>query len=281
MGRGKHAGDPNSFEDTSSYSYENSTKTEIQENKYDFLKEDENIKEKSTNEFLEGFGHQNEFENDYIDFYGETTINYKKIFLILAIIIILTIGGFFIYKYLSEEKEPELDPEPVETTAYNMIEQIEGYDVLGKIVIEDLNIEQYILDSTEDKALENGIGRLYGETLNNYGNFCIAGHNYEKVFDKLSELKVGDKFVIIDKKLKETEYEIKESYITEPDDLKCLLQDEEKIEITLITCNEGATTRLIVKAEEVNSINSNSSNTNTTNITNTTDNTTLNAKENV
>ena len=38
-----------------------------------------------------------------------------------------------------------------------MPEEIEGYKVLGKVVIEKLEIEEYILDSFEDKALEKGI----------------------------------------------------------------------------------------------------------------------------
>ena len=46
-------------------------------------------------------------------------------------------------------------------------------------------------------------------------------------------------------------YEIKSIYSVEADDLKCLLQDDTKIEITLVTCENGSTTRLVVKAEEV------------------------------
>ena len=64
-------------------------------------------------------------------------------------------------------------------------------------------------------------------------------------------MEVGDNFTVIEKDLKETTYEVKEIYTVEADDLKCLLQNEEKIEITLITCNNASTTRLIVKAEEV------------------------------
>ena len=133
-----------------------------------------------------------------------------------------------------------------------MISNIEGYNVLGQIVIDELDVKQYILDSTEDKALENGVIKLYGGTLNNYGNFCIAGHDYDNIFKRLAELSVGDTFTIIDRDLEETEYEIKQIYSVEPNDLTCLMQDENKVEITLITCENGSTTRLIVKAEEKN-----------------------------
>lgn len=137
------------------------------------------------------------------------------------------------------------------TVSEGLIEEHNGYDVLGKIVIDELDVEQYILDSTDDAALDNGVIRLYGGSLNNYGNFCIAGHNKAGIFEKLSEMEIGDSFTIVEPDLEETEYKITEIYSAEADDLKCLLQDDEKIEITLITCENASTTRLIVKAEEV------------------------------
>ena len=68
---------------------------------------------------------------------------------------------------------------------------------------------------------------------------------------KLNELLVGDSFTIIDKDLTETKYEIKEVVSVEPDDLTVLLPNEEVMQITLITCENGSTTRLVVKAEKI------------------------------
>ena len=50
--------------------------------------------------------------------------------------------------------------------------------------------------------------------------------------------------------MEETTYKVTKTYEVEPDNLECLLQDEEKVEITLITCQSGSTKRLVVKAEE-------------------------------
>lgn len=220
-----------------------------------------------------GYSFESKYEQE-IDYGYEEEVFFtkKKIIIIVAIIAIILITVLAVC-FISSKEENEVIEEPntVVQEEQNMIETVAGYDVLGKIVIDDINVEQYILDSTESTALEKGVGKLYGGTLNNYGNFCIAGHNYENIFQKLSEMKVGDNFIIIDTDLKETTYQIKEIYSAEPDDLKCLLQNDEKVEITLVTCENGATTRLIVKAEEI---------LNTDNVSNDETNTELDSKEN-
>ena len=78
--------------------------------------------------------------------------------------------------------------------------------------IESINVEQYILDSTSDKALKAGVGKVYGGVLNGSGNLSIAGHNEEGKFKDLEELDKGDKFVVVDRKLNETTYKIVQLY---------------------------------------------------------------------
>lgn len=187
-----------------------------------------------------------EFEED--DYYDDE-FNYKKLFIIIGALAVIIIACVLVYKLVINKPETKVEPPQDETP--KMSETIEGYKVLGKIVIKDLNIEQYILDSTEAKALQNGVGKINnGGSINNYGNFCIAGHNQENIFKNLNQIKTDDKFTIIDKNMEETTYKVTKTYEVEPDDLECLLQDEEKVEITLITCQAGSTKRLVVKAEE-------------------------------
>ena len=178
------------------------------------------------------------------------SIDFIKILVIFTICFVI-FGSIMAVRIImkNNEKESKIETEQVVSELPNTLEEIyEGFEVLGKIKIEKLNVEQYILDSTDEEALEKGVIKLYGRKLNNYGNFCIAGHNYEHVFQKLNELEIGDSFIIIDKNLLETEYEIKEIVSVEPDDLSVLLPNEEEIEITLITCENLSTTRLVVKA---------------------------------
>ncbi len=194
------------------------------------------------------------YNSTYEDYEDEEMGKRKIILIIGAVIAVVAIVAFGIIcvKNANENKENiannTVDSSAIEET---MIATYEGYNVLGKIAIEKIGVEQYILDSKEDDALEAGVIKLYGGTLNNYGNFCIAGHNKTGIFERLNEMEVEDTFKIIEPNLTETTYRITEIYSAEADDLKSLLQDDEKIEITLITCENGSTTRLIVKAEEV------------------------------
>ena len=178
------------------------------------------------------------------------------IFIIVTIAIVII--GFITFIVIGLKNEKNNKEKPTETeVAVDVVEEnkledtYEGFKVLGKIKIESINVEQYILDSTSDKALKAGVGKVYGGVLNGSGNLSIAGHNEEGKFKDLEELDKGDKFVVVDRKLNESTYKITDITTVEADDLTCLLSDESKKEITLITCQNGATSRLIVKAEKV------------------------------
>lgn len=189
---------------------------------------------------------------DYDDYYEEESkFNYKKILIIIGVIVIIAAVGFLVYKFVFAKPEKPQTETPVQESQDKMIETLEGYDVLGKIIIDKINVDQYILDSAEDNALKYGVGKIYGGSLNNYGNLCLIGHNYDKIFARLNELDVGDEITLVDDELLETKYKITKMFSIEPDNLECMIQPEDKIELTLITCESGATTRLVIKAEEV------------------------------
>lgn len=241
MASGKHAGNPRDFENESNYT-----------------------------------NYDNNLGNDYSDYYDdEEEFNYKKLFIILGIIVVIIVAGILVYKFVFN-KEKEVEETPAQETKAEMIKTLEGYDVLGKVVIDKINVDQYILDSVEGDALKYGIGKIYGGSLNNYGNLCLIGHNYNEIFARLSELEIGDEITLVDDELAETKYRVTEKFSIEPDNLECMLQPEDKIELTLITCESGATTRLVVKTEEINEI------TEDTEVeTNTVDNSVQDSEENV
>lgn len=194
------------------------------------------------------------YNSTYEDYEDEEMSKRKVIIIVsvIAVVIAIVAFGIICVKNSNETKQNEsTNTVETNTVTEQMISTHQGYGVLGKIVIDEFEVEQYILDSKEEQALESGVIKLYGGTLNNYGNFCIAGHNKTGIFERLNEMEVEDTFKIIEPNLTETIYRITEIYSSEADDLKCLLQNDDKIEITLITCESGSTTRLIVKAEEV------------------------------
>lgn len=192
------------------------------------------------------------YTDEGIDF---GNVPWKKIGIIILILIVIVgiCAGIYwgVNTYKNKKQEDEQEKQVEEKEESNMPEQIAGYDVLGRIVIEDVNIDKYILNSSEDKALQNGVCKLYGNGLNEEGNFVIVGHNYEDVFRKIEELEVGDEFYTENRNSEKTNYKITEIIAVEPTDLSILLPKENKTEITLITCQTGATTRLVVKADKI------------------------------
>ncbi len=128
-----------------------------------------------------------------------------------------------------------------------------GYEVLGRLVIEKVNISKDILSVSDDNALKLSVVKLYGPDINQIGNFCICGHNWKGMLKRALELKIGDTFYIVDRKtLNKVNYKIYNIYTCMPKELDCLKQNTEgKKEATIITCNPGGVTRFIIKGREI------------------------------
>ena len=184
-------------------------------------------------------------------------LNKKKV----AILIILLI--IFVFFVIIIQKNSEIDTSSLNTFEENIItnsdntneiindvdlkeivevempDKIENYNVLGQIVIDEIDMKNYILDTTTDYSLNLAVTKFYGPDLNQRGNFCITGHNARGLFNNLKKLDIGDTFYIIDKKNSEkVTYRIYNRKTISPTDLDCLNQDtNNKREVTLITCN--------------------------------------------
>lgn len=203
----------------------------------------------------------------------EKKINKKKVVGVIFVIIIIV---FFVVNMLSKKKDDEQEvntsvelsntpqnttndiQEEVEEKKYEDVdipEKLGGYDVLGQLVIEKIGVRQNVLSKTENASLKLGVTKFYPPQvdINEPGNFCICGHNWNNILKRLDEMEIGEQFYIITKETKERiDYEIYDKYSCEPTDLSCLDQNQDgKKEVTLITCNPGGLTRLICKAREV------------------------------
>ena len=204
---------------------------------------------------------------------------FSKVFLLISCIILILLSTFLVHMISSQENEVETQiylasdfeenynnipdsnnisiiEEQVEIQAEKksriMQEKLKGFEIMGKIEIPKLNLEKYILSTTSSKSLQVSVTKLCGPEINQIGNFCIAGHNYNKVFGKIKTLEKNDQIILTDVYGDSTLYQVYDIYKSSPKDVSCLNQDtgSEK-ELTLITCTMGATKRVIVKAVEV------------------------------
>ena len=132
------------------------------------------------------------------------------------------------------------------------------YTTEAIINIPKIGITYPVLSETSDELLEISVNRYWPEAdklkPNEVGNYCIVGHNYRngKMFGRLSELENGDKIQLQDMTGRTLEYEVYNKYIVNPTDTRCTSQlTNGRKEVTLITCTNYGTQRLVVKCREV------------------------------
>lgn len=196
----------------------------------------------------------------------------KKVIKLIIILIISIIIGNAIYGIYKESKISNM-PNKLALISENSItiytednvnnikrsqeiekEQIpikyEGYLVSAKLTIPKINLETYVLDEKSEEAMWVCPTKYYGPEPNRVGNYCIAAHNYDKenMFNHIIELEIGDKIYLTDNENGKLEYQVYDIYKTAPDNTSPLMQDTESPEITLITCSDYSSKRIIVKA---------------------------------
>ena len=133
-----------------------------------------------------------------------------------------------------------------------MPEKIGNDKVIGKLEIPKIKIEKYILEKTNEKSLKKSVTKICGPNINQTGNFCIAGHNYQNTFGKLTKLENGDIIKLTDTYNRTVSYRVYDIQKVIPTNTNCLLQETNgEREVTLVTCTLGATKRVIVKAVEI------------------------------
>ncbi len=184
---------------------------------------------------------------------------------ILLIAIIFFIWSV-IYKKNLKKQIVVTNTEPVENTVINeniepkkvmsqkiLPTDIDGFEVIGKLEISKLNLSTYILSETNDDTLSKSVTKLCGPNINEAGNFCILGHNYNKktMFGNLKKIEINDKVILTNMYGQKVEYIVYDIYKVYPNEVECLTQKTYgNREATLITCTTGAIKRLIIKATE-------------------------------
>lgn len=198
---------------------------------------------------------------------------FSKVFFLVICIFLILIISFLIHKIILNQKNPSFEKQSItivdeksnttieketqkkyseKTKTRLMQKKLKGFEIVGKIEIPKLKVEKYILSNTTTKSLKISVTKVCGPDINKIGNFCIAGHNYNKIFGKIKTLEKKDKIILTDVFGDSVLYEIYDVYKTSPKDISCLSQDtNSEKELSLITCTAGATKRVIVKAIEI------------------------------
>ena len=129
--------------------------------------------------------------------------------------------------------------------------EYKGYAVDAKLKIDILNIDTYVLKEYSKAGMEVCVSKYYGTEPNEVGNYCIAGHNYitKNMFSKLGELEIGDEIILTDNYNGAVHYTIYDKYKAKPEQTEPLSQNTNgNIELTLITCSDYSSKRIIIKA---------------------------------
>lgn len=149
---------------------------------------------------------------------------------------------------IEEEKVVEKDSK---YTKVHKTSNGEKYTIIGMLEIPKINIKYDILSSTSVALLKVSLNRYWGAQPNEVGNMCIVGHNYldSRFFGKLHKLTEGDVVKITDSVGNTLSYYVYDKFVADPYDTSCTSQitNGEK-EITLITCYNKGTQRMVVKA---------------------------------
>lgn len=147
----------------------------------------------------------------------------------------------------------EIQNEPKSATSVNKpinsSVRIGNSTVFGKIKIDKIEIEYPIIEYINDDSLWKSICKISNNSINGTGNLCLAGHNMRNMtmFAKIKNLKVGDTVEITNIYGDKYIYKVYESFYVDPSEVEVLKNTSESI-VTMITCNNTSSKRLIVRA---------------------------------
>ena len=133
----------------------------------------------------------------------------------------------------------------------NEMPTYKGFNVVGTIEIPAIDLNYPILEKVNKSTLETSVGFLYGAGINQVGNSVIAGHNYRNglFFSNNKRLNIGDTIYITDNSKNRLTYKIYDKFETTPEDASFYSRDTAGIpEVTLSTCNDDSSKRLIILA---------------------------------
>lgn len=197
--------------------------------------------------------------------------NTIKLFVILLIGVFIGNVAYGIYREAILENGPSSLANNVmeniineENNAQNSIKQYKemeklpdeykGYRVSAKLEIEKINLSTYVFEDYDEESMWICPTKYFGPSPNQIGNYCIAAHNYDKknMFNNIIKLEKGDNIKLTDNINGKVNYTVYDVYKVDPKDTESLSQQTYgKVELTLITCSDYSSKRIIVKARKL------------------------------
>lgn len=129
---------------------------------------------------------------------------------------------------------------------------LQGYSVIARLDIPSIGISLPVLSKTTDTALKYSVCYYTGPDPGGEGNLVITGHNYASGahFGNLDEVQEGDTVSLTDEEGNTYTYTVYKTELITPDDAQALADTEYDREVTLLTCEENANRRLLVRCRE-------------------------------
>lgn len=197
-------------------------------------------------------------------------VKLKEIIILVVFIVVVSTTAIFIKNKIRDNKQDkeiealinvEFNGEPsgTNTAAGSVEEQTqteEKVTVTGNAIavlqIPSQKIKGVVKEGTDNETLKNYIGMFKGAALpGQVGNFSVAAHNniYTELFRNLNKVNIGDE-VKVTTKTSTYIYKITSKQTVSPTSIE-VINNSNKKEITLITCNYNASARIVLKGELV------------------------------
>lgn len=127
-------------------------------------------------------------------------------------------------------------------------------NIFGIIEIPKINIYYPVFSELNDELLKIAPCKFSGNSPKSNGNICIAGHNYNNstFFSNLHLLKINDEIYLYDNLDVKYVYKVVHSYEVVENNLSPIFDyDKSTKQLTLITCNNLNSKRLIIKCTQI------------------------------
>lgn len=155
--------------------------------------------------------------------------------------------------FIEEEVVPTPEVEVTETPKFETPKQeihlTNNY--LGYIELSNYGIKRLITTGTDKTTLDKNLVGTLSTSANlddEVGNVIMAGHSTSNVFQKLHYMRIGDQIKIVTHK-NTYFYKITEKHTINDTDMSYFHEVKDKKILTLITCKNNGSQRLIVIAE--------------------------------